>query len=63
MSLGACHALEASVLVLNKFYMAVHVIPVRRATPFSMHPCTGVCVPVSRLHRAGMHTGAGVCEP
>ena len=31
MSLGAIHALDASVLVLNKFYMAVHVIPVRRA--------------------------------
>jgi 5-methylcytosine-specific restriction endonuclease McrA len=31
MSLGASHALDASVLVLNKFYMAVHVIPVRRA--------------------------------
>lgn len=31
MSLGVCHALDASVLVLNKFYMAVHVIPVRRA--------------------------------
>ena len=31
MSLGACPALDASVLVLNKCYMAVHVIPVRRA--------------------------------
>jgi 5-methylcytosine-specific restriction endonuclease McrA len=31
MSLGASHALDASVLVLNKFYMAVHVISVRRA--------------------------------
>jgi 5-methylcytosine-specific restriction endonuclease McrA len=31
MSLGAGHALDGSVLVLNKFYMAVHVIPVRRA--------------------------------
>ncbi|MGE3818270.1 MAG: HNH endonuclease [Isosphaeraceae bacterium] len=31
MSLGACPALDASVLVLNKFYMAVHVISVRRA--------------------------------
>ncbi len=31
MSLGACHALDASVLVLNKCYMAVHIIPVRRA--------------------------------
>ena len=31
MSLGASHALDASVLVLNKFFMAVHVIPVRRA--------------------------------
>ena len=31
MSLGACPALDASVLVLNKGYMAVHVIPVRRA--------------------------------
>src|SRR5262249_25637176 len=31
MSLGATHALDASVLVLNKFYMAVHVISVRRA--------------------------------
>ena len=31
MSLGACSALDASVLVLNKFYMAVHVISVRRA--------------------------------
>lgn len=31
MSLGACTALDASVLVLNKCYMAVHVISVRRA--------------------------------
>src|SRR4051812_46125621 len=31
MSLGSSHALDASVLVLNKFYMAVHVISVRRA--------------------------------
>ena len=31
MSLGASHALDASVLVLNKFYMAVHVISARRA--------------------------------
>jgi 5-methylcytosine-specific restriction endonuclease McrA len=31
MSLGAPSALDASVLVLNKFYMAVHIIPVRRA--------------------------------
>ena len=31
MSLGACHALDASVLVLNRCYMAVHIIPVRRA--------------------------------
>jgi len=31
MSFGASHALDASVLVLNKFYAAVHVIPVRRA--------------------------------
>ena len=31
MSFGASHALDASVLVLNKFYMAVHVISVRRA--------------------------------
>ncbi|MFO0893301.1 MAG: HNH endonuclease [Isosphaeraceae bacterium] len=31
MSLGASQALDASVLVLNKFYMAVHVISVRRA--------------------------------
>ena len=31
MSLGASHALDASVLVLNRFYMAVHVISVRRA--------------------------------
>lgn len=31
MSLGAASALDASVLVLNKFYMAVHVVPVRRA--------------------------------
>ena len=31
MSLGASHALDASVLVLNKCYMAVHIIPVRRA--------------------------------
>jgi 5-methylcytosine-specific restriction endonuclease McrA len=31
MSLGASPALDASVLVLNKFYMAVHVISVRRA--------------------------------
>ena len=31
MSLGACPALDASVLVLNKGYMAVHIIPVRRA--------------------------------
>ncbi len=31
MSLGAVHPLDASVLVLNKFYMAVHVISVRRA--------------------------------
>ncbi len=31
MSLGACHALDSSVLVLNKCYMAVHIMPVRRA--------------------------------
>jgi 5-methylcytosine-specific restriction endonuclease McrA len=31
MSLGAGHALDASVLVLNRSYMAVHVISVRRA--------------------------------
>jgi 5-methylcytosine-specific restriction endonuclease McrA len=31
MSLGACPALDSSVLVLNKCYMAVHIIPVRRA--------------------------------
>jgi 5-methylcytosine-specific restriction endonuclease McrA len=31
MSLGACTALDASVLVLNRCYMAVHIIPVRRA--------------------------------
>src|SRR5947209_15837915 len=31
MSLGARHALDSSVLVLNKFYMAVHVVSVRRA--------------------------------
>ncbi len=31
MSLGACPALDASVLVLNKCYMAVHIVPVRRA--------------------------------
>jgi 5-methylcytosine-specific restriction endonuclease McrA len=31
MSLGACPALESSVLVLNKCYLAVHIIPVRRA--------------------------------
>lgn len=31
MSLGAASALDSSVLVLNKFYMAVHVINVRRA--------------------------------
>jgi 5-methylcytosine-specific restriction endonuclease McrA len=31
MSLGAGHALDASVLVLNKLYLAVHVISVRRA--------------------------------
>src|SRR6202044_4289499 len=31
MSLGACPALDATVLVLNKCYMAVHIIPVRRA--------------------------------
>ena len=31
MSQGAGHALDASVLVLNRFYMAVHVISVRRA--------------------------------
>jgi 5-methylcytosine-specific restriction endonuclease McrA len=31
MSLGTCPALDASVLVLNKCYMAVHIIPVRRA--------------------------------
>jgi 5-methylcytosine-specific restriction endonuclease McrA len=31
MSLGACPALDASVLVLNKGYMAVHIISVRRA--------------------------------
>jgi 5-methylcytosine-specific restriction endonuclease McrA len=31
MSPGAGHALDASVLVLNKFYMAVHVVSVRRA--------------------------------
>src|SRR5215469_16534739 len=31
MSLGASTALDSSVLVLNKLYMAVHVINVRRA--------------------------------
>ena len=31
MSLSASTALDASVLVLNKFFMAVHVISVRRA--------------------------------
>ena len=31
MSLGAGHALDASCLVLNKYYMAVHVVSVRRA--------------------------------
>ncbi len=31
MSLGASYALDSSVLVLNKLYMAVHVISVRRA--------------------------------
>ena len=31
MSLGACPALDSSVLVLNRCYMAVHIIPVRRA--------------------------------
>lgn len=31
MSLGAASALDSSVLVLNKYYMPVHVIPVRRA--------------------------------
>jgi 5-methylcytosine-specific restriction endonuclease McrA len=31
MSLGAPSALDSSVLVLNKFYMAVHVVSVRRA--------------------------------
>jgi 5-methylcytosine-specific restriction endonuclease McrA len=31
MSLGTCPALDSSVLVLNKCYMAVHVISVRRA--------------------------------
>ena len=31
MSLGASQALDASVLVLNKGYLAVHVIPARRA--------------------------------
>jgi 5-methylcytosine-specific restriction endonuclease McrA len=31
MSLGTCPALDSSVLVLNKGYMAVHVISVRRA--------------------------------
>ena len=31
MSLGASSSLDASVLVLNKLYMAVHVISVRRA--------------------------------
>src|SRR3954454_25278301 len=31
MSTGASHALDASVLALNKYYMAVHVISVRRA--------------------------------
>src|SRR5215469_1440680 len=31
MSLGASTSLDASVLVLNKFFMAVHVISVRRA--------------------------------
>jgi 5-methylcytosine-specific restriction endonuclease McrA len=31
MSLGAGHALDGSVLVLNKFFMAVHVISARRA--------------------------------
>lgn len=31
MSLGASPALDASVLVLNKVYRAVHIIPVRRA--------------------------------
>ncbi|WP_435019012.1 HNH endonuclease [Tundrisphaera sp. TA3] len=31
MSLAACPPLEASVLVLNRGYLAIHVIPVRRA--------------------------------
>jgi 5-methylcytosine-specific restriction endonuclease McrA len=31
MSQGAGHALDASVLVLNRYYMAVHVVSVRRA--------------------------------
>lgn len=31
MSFGAASALDSSVLVLNKYYMAIHVIPVRRA--------------------------------
>ena len=31
MSLGACPALDASVLVLNKGFLAIHVISVRRA--------------------------------
>jgi 5-methylcytosine-specific restriction endonuclease McrA len=31
MSLGTCPALDSSVLVLNKCYMAVHIISVRRA--------------------------------
>ena len=31
MSIGAGHALDASCLVLNKYYMAVHVVSVRRA--------------------------------
>jgi 5-methylcytosine-specific restriction endonuclease McrA len=31
MSLAAAHALDSSVLVLNRLYMAVHVISVRRA--------------------------------
>jgi 5-methylcytosine-specific restriction endonuclease McrA len=31
MSLGSSHALDGSVLVLNRLYMAVHIISVRRA--------------------------------
>ena len=41
MSHGAGHALDASVLVLNRFYMAVHVVSVRRAVLFALQGVGG----------------------